>query len=170
MATAEKIKLVNEYTDKFKKAKSVFLTDHIGIDVHTMTEIRRRFREQNIEYKVLKNRLAKRSLNNAAINELDGHLQGVTSFVISYDDPLAPARVIREFNKRKEILRLKVVYLDGQVFEADKAAALADLPSRAELIAKFIGLLQAPMAKLVGTLQAPMQKFIRTLDAVKENK
>ena len=170
MATQEKIDLVEEYTDKFKKAKSVYLTDYSGIDVITITELRKKFREQNIEYKVLKNRLAKRSLNNAEISDLDPHLKGLNSFVISYDDPVAPAKVIKEFNKKNEFLKLKVVYLEGEIFEAEKAAALANLPSREELLAKFVGLLQAPMTKLVGTIQAPMQKLVRAFDAVKESK
>lgn len=170
MATQKKIDIVNEYTERFKRAKSLYLTDHTGIDVRTATDIRSKFREQKIEYKVLKNRLAKRSLNNAKITELDEHLNGVTSFVISYDDPVAPARILKEFNKKKEILRLKVVYLDGQIIPAERATSLADLPSREDLLSMLVGVLQAPMARLLGTLQAPMQKLVRTLNAVKENK
>ena len=170
MATQEKIDIVQAYTDKFKSAKSVYLTDFSGIDVVTVTEMRKKFRESNIEYKVLKNRLAKRSLQAADINALDEHLTGVNAFVISYDDPVAPAKIIKEYNKKKELLKLKVVYLEGQVFAAEKAAALADLPSREELLAKFVGMLQAPIAKLLATLQAPMQKLAGTLDAVKNSK
>jgi large subunit ribosomal protein L10 len=170
MATQEKIDIVAEYTEKFKKAKGVYLADYSGIDVITITELRKKFRDQNVDYKVLKNRLAKRSLNDADITELDSYLNGVTSYVISYDDPVAPARVIKEFNKKKEILKLKAVYLEGQVFDASKAEALADLPTREELLAKFVGLLQAPMSKLVGTLQGSMQKLAGTLDALKDRK
>jgi large subunit ribosomal protein L10 len=170
MATQQKVDIVSEFTDKFKRAKSLFLTDHTGIDVRTATGIRSKFREQKIEYKILKNRLAKRSLNNAEITELDEHLNGVTSFVISYDDPVAPARILKEFNKKKEILRLKVVYLDGQIIQGERASSLADLPSREDLLSMLVGVLQAPMARFLGTLQAPMQKIIRTLDAVKESK
>ena len=72
--------------------------------------------------------------------------------------------------KKKEILKLKAVYLEGQVFDASKAEALADLPTREELLAKFVGLLQAPMSKLVGTLQGSMQKRAGTLDALKDRK
>jgi large subunit ribosomal protein L10 len=170
MATQEKIDIVQKYTDKFKSAKSVYLTDFSGIDVPTITEMRKKFRDENIEYKVLKNRLAIRSLKAADITALDEHLRGVNAFVISYDDPIAPAKIIKEYNKKKEILKLKVVYMEGQVFAADKATTLADLPSRDELLAKFVGLLQAPLAKLLGTLKAPMQKLAGTLDAVKNSK
>lgn len=170
MATQEKIDIVQTYTDKFKSAKSVYLTDFSGIDVPTVTEMRRKFRDENIEYKVLKNRLAKRSLKAADITALDEHLRGVNAFIISYDDPIAPAKIIKGYNKKKEVLKLKVVYLEGQVFAADKAATLADLPSRDELLTKFVGLLQAPLAKLLGTLKAPMQRLTGTLDAIKNSK
>lgn len=170
MATPQKIQVVEEYTEKFKQAKSVYLTDYQGIDVMTVNELRRKFRESNIEYKVLKNRLARRALNDAGIDELDAHLNGVTSFAISYDDPVAPAKIIKEFNKRKELLKLKVVYFEGKLFEAEQAKQIADLPSREALLSQFLSVLQAPMTKLAGTLQASMQKLVGTLDALKEQK
>jgi large subunit ribosomal protein L10 len=170
MATAEKIKVVEEYTEKFKSAKSVFLADYRGMNVATVTELRKKCREANIEYKVLKNRLAKRALNNAGVDALDDHLKGVTTFVIGYDDPVMPAKIIKEFNKPKELLKLKVVYFEGRLFEADQANALADLPTREILLGTVVGLFQAPMTKLAGTLMAPMQKLIGALNALKESK
>ena len=170
MPTQEKIAIIDEYAEKFKQAKSVYLTDYTGIDVITVTDLRKRFREENIEYKVLKNRLAKRSLNSIGISDLDPYLQGVTSFVIGYDDPVTPAKIIKEFNKKKERLKIKAVYLEGQVLDASEAAKLADLPSRDVLLSQFVGLLQSPLTKLAGTLQASMQKFVRTLDALKDTK
>ncbi len=170
MATPEKIKVVEEYTEKFKNAKSVFLADFTGIDVAMVTEIRKKCRESNIEYKVLKNRLAKRALNAAGVDALDDHLKGVTTFVIGYDDPVTPARVIKEFNKSKELLRLKVVYFEGRLFEAEQAAALAELPTREVLLAKVLGLFQAPMTKFAGTLKAPMQNLAGVLNSLKDSK
>ncbi len=170
MPTQEKTAIIEEYAEKFKQAKSVYLTDYTGIDVITVTELRKRFRDENVEYKVLKNRLAKRSLNSVGISDLDPYLQGVTSFVIGYDDPVTPAKIIKEFNKKKERLKIKAVFLEGQVLDAAEAAKLADLPSREVLLSQFVGLLQAPLTKLAGTLQASMQKFVRTLDALKDTK
>lgn len=170
MATQQKIDIILEYTEKFKKAKSVYLTDYTGIDVPTITELRNKFREADLEYKILKNRLAKRSLNDAGINELDEYLKGVTSFIIGYDDPVAPAKILKEFNKKEERLKLKVVYFEGKLIAAEEAAKLADLPSREVLLGQLVGLLKSPMTKLAGTLQASMQKLVRTLDVVKDNK
>ena len=170
MPTQHKIDKVAEYADKFKKAKSVYLTDFTGIDVITITEIREKFREADIEYRVLKNRLAIRSLNDAGISDLDQYLRGVTSFVIGYDDPVIPAKILKEFNKKKEILKVKAVYFEGKALSAEEAKKLADLPSRDVLLSQFVGLLQAPMSKLAGTLQSAMSKLAGTLEAVKDSK
>lgn len=170
MATQEKIHLVETYSEKFKEAKGVYLADFTGIDVHTVTDIRKKFRDANVEYKVLKNRLAKRALNNAGISELDEYLKGVNAYIIDYADPVSPAKIIKDFNKKKEILRLRAVFVEGKVLSVEEAEKLADLPSREALLSQFVGVLQAPMTKLAGTLQASMQKLARTLDAVKESK
>lgn len=170
MATANKIEIVEKYTQKFKSAKAVYLTDFKGIDVATDTILRKKFRDANIEYKVIKNRLAKRALNDAGITELDSYLKGVTAFAFGYDDPVVPAKIIKEFNEPKEILGLKVVYFEGKVFESEAAATLADLPPREVLISQFASAIQSPMVKLAGTLQATMQKMVGVLNSIKDNK
>jgi large subunit ribosomal protein L10 len=170
MPTKEKIDVVEQFTEKFQKAKSVYITDYQGMDVGAVTDLRKLFRDADVEYRVLKNRLAKRSLNEAGINDLDEHLKGVSSFAIGYDDPVAPAKIIKDFNKKKDVLKLKAVYFEGKVFSAEEAVKLADLPNREALLSQFVGVLQAPMTKLAGTLQASMQKLVRTLGAVKETK
>lgn len=170
MATQQKLDIVEQYSKKFKDAKGVYLADFTGIDVETVTEVRKAFRESNIEYKVLKNRLAKIALNNAGVSGLDEYLKGVNAFIIDYNDPIAPARMLKEFNKKKEILRVKAVFVEGSVLSAEDAKKLANLPSREALLAQFVGMLQSPMTKLAATLQASMQKLVRTLDAVKDSK
>lgn len=170
MATQQKIEIVEAYSERFKGAKGVYLADYKGIDVQTVTEMRKQFRESGVEYKVLKNRLAKRALNNAGISELDEYLKGVTAFIITDDDPVSPAKIIKEFNKKNEILHVKAVYVEGKILSDEDAKKLADLPSRDILLSQFVGVLQAPMTKFAATLQASMQKLARTLDAVKESK
>ncbi|RMH63426.1 MAG: 50S ribosomal protein L10 [Calditrichaeota bacterium] len=170
MPTEQKIKIVEEYTQKFKEAKAVYIADYSGIDVATVTEVRNKFRAQNVEYKVLKNRLAKRSFNEAGITELDDHLKGVNAYIIGYDDPVAPAKIFEEFNKGKEILRLHAVLFEGKVFGGEEAKEIAKLPTRDALIGQFVGMINSPMTKLAATLQAPMQKLAGVLLALKDNK
>ncbi|MCB0284259.1 MAG: 50S ribosomal protein L10 [Calditrichae bacterium] len=170
MPTPQKLEIIDKYTEKFKDAKCVYIADYSGIDVATVTDIRKKFRDQNIEYKVLKNRLAKISLNNAGINDLDSYLNGVNTFVIGYDDPVAPAKIFEDFNKKKEILKLKVVLFEGKVFEAEQAKEIAKLPTREVLLSQLVGMLQSPMTKLAATLNAPMQKMAGVLNALKDKK
>ncbi len=170
MATQQKIDIVEQYSEKFKNAKGVYLADYTGIDVPTVTEVRNKFREAGVEYKVLKNRLAKRALNNAGITDLDEYLKGVTAYIIEYDDPVNPAKIIKEFNKKDELLHVKAAYVEGTVMSEEEAKRLADLPTRDQLLAQFVGLLQQPMTKLAATLQGSMQKLVGTLDALKDSK
>ena len=114
MPTEQKNAVIEEYTQKFKDAKCVYVAEYEGIDVATVTEVRNRFREQNVEYKVLKNRLARISLNNAGISGLDEYLTGANTFIIGYDDAVVPAKILEDFNKKDEILKLKTVLFEGK--------------------------------------------------------
>jgi len=174
MPTQRKIELVEEFSEKFKASKSIFLADFSGINVAETTKLRRSFREANVEYRVLKNNLAKLSFKDAGIEGLDEMLTGMTAFAFSDDDAVAPVRVIKQFNKQvpKEAkpLIIKGCVFEGQVFGPDKAEAISNLPSREELIAKFIGLLQAPLSNLVNVLSGSGRKLVGTLEAVKSQK
>ena len=169
MPTPVKEKIVAEYTDKFANASSVLLADFSGMDVATVTELRRQFREHNVEYKVLKNTLVKIALNNNKIHELDDYLKGVNGFAISYDDPTAAARVVSNFEK-KDKLQLRACLFEGSLFGPDKVDAIAKLPSREQLLATLLSTLKAPMTNVAAVLQANMQKMVGVLDAVKDKK
>ena len=170
MPTAEKNAVVEEYTQKFKDAKCVYVAEYEGIDVATVTEVRKKFREQNVEYKVLKNRLAKLSLNKAGIDGLDAYLTGANTFIIGYDDPVAPAKILEDFNKKDEILKLKTVLFEGKVLPSEEAKNISKLPSREALLGMLVGMLQSPMTKFAATLSAPMQNLVGVLNALKDKK
>ena len=170
MPTAEKIAVIEKYTEKFKEAKCIYIADYEGIDVETVTEVRKKFREQNIEYKVLKNRLARIALDNAGISELGEQLTGANTYIIGYDDPVVAAKIIEEFNKKEEVLRLKTVLFEGKVLGAEEAKGIAKLPSREVLLGQFVGMLNSPMTKFAGTLQASMQKMVGVLNSLKDKK
>ncbi|HFE64995.1 MAG TPA: 50S ribosomal protein L10, partial [Caldithrix sp.] len=107
MPTPQKEQIVQEMTDKFGKATGVYLVDFTGLDVNSATELRRKFREANVEYRVVKNTLAKRSLHNAGIDGLDEFLKGVNAYAISYDDPTIPVKVLDKQKEVKDKLKLK---------------------------------------------------------------
>jgi len=174
MPTQRKIELVEEYCEKFKSSKSIFLADFSGINVAEITKLRRSFREANVEYRILKNNLAKRSFQNAGIDGMDEMLTGMTAFAFSDNDAVAPVRVIKQFNKQiskdTKPLVIKGCVFEGKVFGADQAEAIANLPSREELLARFVGLLQAPMSNLVNVLSGTGRKLVGSLEALKSQK
>jgi len=174
MPTQKKIEVVEEFKEKFKSSKSIFLADFSGINVAETTKLRRSFRQANVEYRVLKNNLAKRSFRDAGIDGVDEMLTGMTAFAFSNDDAIAPVRVIKQFNnqisKETKPLVIKGCVFEGKVFSADQAEAIANLPSREELLGKFVGLLQAPMAGLVNALSGTGRKLVGALEAIKSQK
>jgi large subunit ribosomal protein L10 len=174
MPTQKKIELVEEYAEKFKGSKSIFLADFSGIDVANTTELRRSFRAANVEYCVLKNTLAKRSFENAGIEGVDEMLKGMTAFAFTDADPVAPVKVINDFNKKlkkeQSNLVIKGCVFEGQILGPEQADALAKLPTRDVLLAQFIGMLQSPLSKLLGALQGTGQKLAGVLEEVKKQK
>ena len=174
MPTPKKIELVEEYTKKFKSSKSIFLTDFSGINVANTINLRRSFRDAQVEYYVIKNTLAKRSLQQAGIEGLDDMLVGMTAFAFSSNDAVAPVKVIKEFNKSQpkesKPLVIKGCLFEGKVLGPDQVEALSSLPSREVLLAQFVGMLQSPLAKLMGTLQGSGQKLLAVLEQVKMQK
>jgi large subunit ribosomal protein L10 len=174
MATQKKIDQVEIYAKKFQDAKSIFLADFKGIDVAKVTELRKQFRDANVEYRVIKNTLAKRSLANAGIEGLDDQLVGPTAFAYSDSSATAPIKIIQEFNrqnvKSKVTLAVKGCFFEGQIFAPEQAEALANLPSREELIGKMLGVLQAPMSQMLAVLQASGQKLVGVLQSLKNHK
>ncbi len=174
MPTQKKIETVEEYTQKFKNAKSIFMADFGGMNVAQANKLRRSFREANVEYKILKNTLAKRSFEDAGIEGIDQILSGMTGFAMSNDDPVTPIKIIKDFNKSlpkdKKGLVVKGCLFEGKVFGPEKADELANLPSREVLLAQLLGMLQSPMSKLLGTLQGTGQKLVGTLESLKNQK
>ena len=174
MPTKKKIEIIEEYSEKFKTSKSVFFANYSGINVAETTKLRRTFRDANVHYRILKNTLAKRSLDKAGIEGLDGMLKGMTSFAFSDEDATAPIRVINEFNKQKKkeesLLVVKGCIFEGRVFGAEQADALSKLPSRDVLLSQLVGVLKAPMTNLVGVLSGTGRKLAGTLESLKSQK
>lgn len=170
MAVKEyKVKAVEEIRDKFSRASAAILTDYRGLNVAEMTELRRKLREQEVEFKVLKN-----TLTSIAVKELnydlDEYLEGPTAIAFSYHDPVAPAKVLAEFAKKNKFLELKAGVIEGKVADKDMVIELSKMPSREELLAKAVGSIQAPLYDIVGVLGGTLRNLVYTLQAVQEKK
>ncbi len=170
MPTPQKEAIVAEITEQLNEAKSVFLTDFKGLNVDEINDLRRVFTGASVQYRVVKNSLARLSVKEAGCDELLEYLDGPTAIAFGMDDPAAPARVIKEFAKDSDKLSVKVGLMDGVLIDSTRVNEIASLPSKVQLLGQLSGVLNAPLSNLVLSLNAILSKLVFALNAVKENK
>ena len=168
MPNAKNIKHVDELTEKLGRAKGVYLTDYIGLNVQDITELRREFYANDVEYMVAKNTLLKLAANNTNLSGLDSFLNGSTAIAFAYEDPTAPARVIKKFTKDNDLPKVKGIVIDGNIIDGSELDRIANLPTKDESLAKLVVLLQSPLMKLVWALKSPMSDMTNMLNNLKE--
>ena len=171
----EKRQIVNGIKDDLTSAKGAVLTSYKGLTVAMDTELRRELRKAGVTYRVIKNTMTRIAAKEAGLDELAEHLEGTTALGFSKEDAIAPAKVICGFMKKNKledagILTIKTGLVEGKVISDKEVKALADLPSREELIAKLLGSMNAPIANTVGVLSGVIRNFVYVLDAVREQK
>jgi large subunit ribosomal protein L10 len=164
----QKVEQVDLLIEKLKKAKVAVLTDYRGLKVNQIQELRGKLRAGNVEYRVVKNTLARRAAESAGYKALESELKGPIAIAFGYDDLSLPPRLINEF-VRTTRLKVEIVggLVEGRVFDRDQIKQLADLPSREVLLAQLLGTLQSPVAQLVGIMQTPLQQLMGVLEAYK---
>jgi large subunit ribosomal protein L10 len=165
-----KEELIAEFAVKLKEAKAAFLADYRGLDVGQANDLRNKLREVGVEYRVVKNtllRLAAKGTDSACFDE---YLNGPTAIALVNDDPVAPAKALVEFAKQNSVFELKAGMLDGKLLAVAEIQALAELPSRDELLAKMLGSMSAPATNFVGVLAAVPRTFVQVLAAIKDQK
>ncbi len=150
----EKQQLVAEVTEKFKASACTVVADYRGLNVAQVTELRKQLREAGVEFSVLKNTLLRRATAEAELSALDEYLVGPTAIAFSNDDAVAPAKVLSQFAKKNEHLKIKAGVVEGQVVGLDQIKALADLPSREGLLSMLLSVLQAPMRNFALAVKA----------------
>jgi len=148
----KKIAAAAEIGEKVKRAKSIVLIDYRGFNVAQDTNLRRDFRKENVEYKVLKNTLVRRALNDMGIKELDEKLNGPTALAFGYDDVVAPARIIMGSIGATKKMSVKGGLLEGKPIGEDEVKTLALIPDKKTLVAQFLAMLMAPVQKLAVAL------------------
>ena len=170
MPKEDKTKVVEELKDKFSRSKSFFLTDFTGLNVEEITGLRKDFRAKKIEYRVAKNTLIKLVAKDLSLDQMTEHLEGPTGIAFGYDDPVAPAKVLYEVNKKLSKPRIKIFWVEGKFFKGNEIEKLAKLPSRELLLAQIIASLDSGMRNLIGTLEAILREFVGTVDALAKAK
>ena len=153
-----KKQVVDEIVDKFERSSAAIVIDYRGLKVEEATELRKRFREAGVDYKVYKNTLVKRAAEKAGASELVESLNGPNAIAFGYDDPVAPARIASEYAKDHEDLELKVGVVEGTFYDEGSLKKLANIPSREVLIAKLLGSLKAPISNFAYLAKAIADK------------
>ncbi len=170
MPNTKNIASVTELKEKIEKASAIYFTDYLGLDVASITELRKQFFETSVEYRVVKNTLLKIAAEENEINGLDDFLKGSTAVAISYDEPTTPARVLKKFTKDHDLPNVKGILFEGEILAGSEFKRIADLPSREELLSKLVAMLQSPMTNFVRTISAPMSNVVGALNSLKDQK
>ena len=162
--------VVEDIKSKIQTAKSVVFVKFVGLTVAEDTELRKEFRKNNVEYKVLKNTLIKRAFNDLGITSFDDDLNGPTSVAFGADETAAAKVIVEAAKKYENKVAVKCAYVENEKIDENGVKALAAMPSKEELIAKMLGSLQAPITNFVGVLSAMPSSLVIALNAVAEKK
>ena len=169
MATTEKKQEVAFLTEQIAGAKSVVLAEYAGMDVETITALRRRCRESHVVFRVTKNTLMRRALKDSGFDGLDPHLRGPVAVAFAPDE-ITAAKVLSEFAKANQLPKMTAGLVDGKLLLAKELTALANLPGKTELLTKLVYVLSSPARNLVRVLSAPARNLVQVLGQIEKSK
>ncbi|MDN5362163.1 MAG: large subunit ribosomal protein [Moorella sp. (in: firmicutes)] len=167
---AAKVEATNEIKEKLGASIVSLLADYRGLNVAEMTKLRRQLREAGVEFKVVKNTLTARAARELGLESLEPYLEGPTAIAFSATDPVAPAKILNEVVRNSKTFQIKAGVLQGKVISAGDIKALADLPSREQLLGRVVGGFQAPLAGLVNVLAGNIRNLVYALEAIRKQK
>lgn len=170
MNITEKQNIIADLHDRLSRSQVVILTDYKGLDVEAMTQLRRALREANVEFRVAKNSLMARASEDTDVAVIKEHFKGPNAIAFSYDDPVAPAKVLSEFAKKNDKLEIKIGVMNGKELDLDGIKALSSLPSREVLLAQVLSTMNAVPSSFVRTLGEIPRSFVNVLSAIKDQK
>ena len=164
MPTDRKLKEVDELRKLLESATAIVTTDHSEVKVSDMTELRRALREQDVAFRVVKNRLTERAAKAAGVPNIMEIVQGPTAIAFGFEEPVVPAKALTEFISKSRItLKIRGGLLEGRTLTGDEVGDLAALPSKEELVAKLLGQMQGPITNLALVLNGPVAALTRVL-------
>jgi large subunit ribosomal protein L10 len=162
---SEKEALIKELNEKFARARTAIVAEFSRLNVETVTRLRKKFRDGGVDYKVLKNTLARRAAKGTPVEMVSDDFTGPVAIAIGYDDVVAPAKILSAFVKDLETIKIRSAVVEGKRTDAAGVAALAKLPGLLELRAQILGMLSQPAGKLVRTVAEPGSRLARLLQA-----
>lgn len=173
MKKEEKATAVAELHEKFARARLAIMAECSGLDVNHVTELRKQLRGVNAELKVVKNTLAARALDGTTLIDAKPYFKGPLTVVIGYDDPVLPAKILRDFigaEKRDEKMRIMAGVLEGKLLKPAQLIAVASLPTKPVLLAMLMSAMQGPVRGTVCVLAGLLRKTVGVLTAIQEKK
>jgi large subunit ribosomal protein L10 len=170
MPSKKNIEQYENLSDKFSRAKAVYFTEYHGLKVSEITRLRNMFFKSDVEYLVAKNTLLRKVADERKIDGLGDVLKGSTAIAISYNEPVSPAKVIKDFVKENDLPNVKGILFNGVILPGEDFKRLADMPSKDEMLAQLALMLKSPIQKFVSTISSPMQKALGVLNNLKEKK
>ena len=170
MKLDEKKNVVSGLHERIASAKVVIVTDYMGLDVTTMNRLRRQLRQIECEYQVVKNTLLIRASEETDVALIKDIFKGPNAVALSYEDPVAPAKVLMDFAKENERLEIKIGVMDGRVLDSNAISALSSLPSREVLLGQLLSAFNGVPASFVRVLSGVPQQFLNVLQAIKDEK
>ena len=168
MNRTEKEQVIGELHEKMAKAKAAIVAEPKGLDVATVTELRKKLRDSKVEYRVVKNTLAARAAKGTTLEPVAEKFVGPTAIVMSYDDVVVPAKLLVDFMKDRENFAIRAAVIEGRVIDAKGVQALAKMPGIQELRGQIAAMIAQPATKLVRMIGTPGQQLARVLGARKE--
>jgi large subunit ribosomal protein L10 len=166
---SEKEVMIKELNEKFARARTAIVAEFSKLNVETVTRLRKKLRDSGVDYKVLKNTLAKRAAKGTPVEVVSDDFTGPVAIAIGYDDVVAPAKILQEFIKDLETIKVRSAVVEGKKVNAAGVAALAKMPGLPELRARILGMLNQPAGKLVRTLAEPGSRLARLIKARAES-
>jgi large subunit ribosomal protein L10 len=170
MKLEKKKDIVEELHEKFLKSKIVILTDYKGLDVAAVSDLRKKLNDVDVEFKVVKNTLLARASENTDVELIKEEFKGPSAVALSYDDPVAPAKVVAEFADENSKLEIKIGVMSGAKLDVGAIKALSSLPSREVLLSKVLSAMNGVPTSFVRVLNAVPQKLLYALQAIKDQK
>lgn len=163
----EKSKIISEVRVLIDGATALYLTNFSGISVSEITNLRNELRKEGVTYKVIKNTLFERALKESEKYEkLADYLTGMTGYIFTSSNPVAPAKVIKKYFETSKKFELKACYIEGQFYDGSRLSELATLPSKEEIVAGILGSLNSPASGIVGAINAVFRDLVNVVDQI----
>ena len=157
MPTPENVQILQDTTERIRDVRGLYLADFTGMSVESLSALRKKCREQQVQFRVVKNTLLRRAFNAHGITALDPFLEGPTGLVFSPTSEMAPAKILADFARQHEKPRIKAAVVNGQLFDDRAIATLATLPSYEVLLSQVLGTIIAPLTTFLAAIDATLR-------------